>query len=169
MRQQVRSRLTFANVIALVALLVFALACCLAIGGGQALAAQVKCGDTVTTDTKLHNDLVNCPNNGIAIGANNVTLDLNGHRIDSDGTPAVGCDPETEFCDIGVVNDGHDGVTIEGGKLREFGFGVFTFRARKNRLRNLWSSRNSVFGVFIVKSTHSRIKKSSFAETTSAG
>src|SRR5215208_1843011 len=68
-----------------------------------------QCGDTITTDTTLHHNLVNCPNNGIIIGADNVTLDLNYHTVDGDGTPASGCDPNTEFCDVGVVNFGHDG------------------------------------------------------------
>src|SRR3954470_19118313 len=89
-----------------VALLVSAIACWLAIGGGQASAAQVGCGDTITTNTKLHHNLTNCPNNGIVIGANGVTLNLNGHLVDGDGTPASGCDSETEFCDVGVVNGG---------------------------------------------------------------
>ena len=54
------------------------------VGGGQALASDVGCGDTITTDTTLDSDLVNCPNNGIIIGADNITLDLNGHTIDGD-------------------------------------------------------------------------------------
>ena len=41
------------------------------------------------------------PNNGIIIGADNVTLDLNYHTIDSDGTFRCGCDPTPKFCDIG--------------------------------------------------------------------
>ena len=57
------------------------------LGGGQALASHVGCGDTITTDTTLDSDLVNCRNNGIVIGADNITLDLNGHTIDGDGEP----------------------------------------------------------------------------------
>ena len=65
----------------------------LAVSGTEASPARVKCGDTITTDTTLHKDLVNCPNNGIVIGADNVTLDLNGHLIDGDGTPAPAAIP----------------------------------------------------------------------------
>ena len=65
-------------------------------------ANQPQCGDTITADTTLHQDLVNCPNNGIIIGADNITLDLNGHTIDGDGTPFAGC-AQDEFCDVGVV------------------------------------------------------------------
>ena len=69
------------------------------LGRRQALASHVGCGDTITADTTLDSDLVNCPNNGIVIGAEDVTLDLNGHRIDGDGTPAAGC--ARGFCDGG--------------------------------------------------------------------
>jgi hypothetical protein len=82
------------------------------IGGDRALAAsQLSCGETITTDTTLHTDLLNCKNHGIVIGADGITLDLNGHLIDGDATPAAGCDPQTEACDVGVLIRGHDGVT----------------------------------------------------------
>ena len=96
---------------------------------GAEAASEVGCGDTITTDTTLHHNLVNCPNNGIVIGADNVTLDLNYHTIDGDGTPAAGCDPQTEFCDTGIVNFGHDGVTVMHGSLREFDGRRQSFRA----------------------------------------
>jgi parallel beta-helix repeat protein len=144
-----------------VALLVAAIACWLAVGGGQATAGQLGCGDTITADLTLHHSLVNCPNNGIVIGANGVTLNLNGHRIDGDGTPAAGCDLQTEFCDVGVVNDGHDGVTVRHGSVREFGFGVFVGRARHNRVLRISSSRNFFFGFFIAQSARSLVRRSS--------
>jgi len=34
---------------------------------------------------RLEADLINCPGDGLAIGADDVTLDLNGHLIDGDG------------------------------------------------------------------------------------
>lgn len=46
---------------------------------------DVHCGDTITTDTVLQRDLVNCPDVGLVIGADNVTLNLNGHEVDGDG------------------------------------------------------------------------------------
>jgi hypothetical protein len=66
-------------------------------------------------DTKLTSDLVNCPNNGLVIGADNITLDLNGHVIDGT-TPSSATVPPDEFCDIGVLDFDHQGVTIKGGK-----------------------------------------------------
>jgi hypothetical protein len=93
---------TFAS---LAAVLAFAVVGVVVLGGGKAAAVQqVSCGDTITADTTLRHNLVNCPNNGIIIGADNVTLDLNYHTIDGDGTEFAGC-PENEFCDVGVLND----------------------------------------------------------------
>ena len=70
---------------ALIASVVVAAA--LSFGVGQAEANHVACGDTITADTTLDTDLVNCPNHGIVIAADNITLDLNAHLVDGDGTP----------------------------------------------------------------------------------
>jgi parallel beta-helix repeat protein len=158
-------RLTYREVMTTVgvsvAILASALAVCLIIGVGQASASPVSCGDTITTDTKLHHNLTNCPNNGIVIGANEVTLNLNGHLVDGDGTPADGCDPDTEFCDVGVVNDGHNGVTVRRGSVREFGVGVFVGRARHNRVLGISSSKNLFFGFLVAESARSLVRRSS--------
>src|ERR671937_1865087 len=94
----------------LVAIVALAAASVMVFEGSAASAAAVHCGDTITTDTTLHKDLVNCPNNGIVIGADNVTLDLNGHRIDGNGMLVHKCQ-KGEDCDVGIDNPGHDGVT----------------------------------------------------------
>jgi len=129
------------------------------LGTGQALASHVSCGDTITTDTKLKRDLVNCPNNGIVIGADNITLDLNGHTIDGDGEPTEDCALD-EICDVGVVNDGHPRVTVKGGSIREFGDGVLLLAASHNRLRHLSVSSNVLRGILLVESSQTRIEGS---------
>jgi large repetitive protein len=142
------------------AILALAVAVCLALGVSQASASPVSCGDTITTDTKLHNNLVNCPNNGIVIGADHITLDLNGHTIDGDGKP-FGC-VVTAICDVGIANgDGHVGVTIEGGSVKEFEFGVLCDGAADNRLRDLAASSNFFSGISLFDSRDSRVVKSS--------
>jgi parallel beta-helix repeat protein len=137
----------------------------LAIGrGNQALASHVGCGDTITIDTTLDSDLVNCPNNGIVIGADGITLDLNGHLIDGDGEgPAAGCNPRTEICDVGVANEGHDGVTVRHGSVREFEDGVVGVRVSHNRLLGISSSSRSPtgFGLGFVQATRSLVRNSS--------
>src|SRR4051812_22889968 len=121
------------------------------LGGGNAAAVQqLSCGDTITADATLHHNLVNCPNNGILIGADNVTLDLNYHRIDGDGAPAVGCGPQDD-CDLGLASIDHDGVTVMHGSVREFSIGVavagFVGNARHNRVLDVSSSKNHFFGI----------------------
>jgi parallel beta-helix repeat protein len=141
-------------------LVLAAVAGCLALGTGRASASQLSCGDTITADTKLHSNLVNCPNNGIVIGADDITLDLNGHTIDGDGKP-FGC-VVTAICDVGIANaDGHVGVRIEGGSVKEFEFGVLCDGAADNRLSDLAASSNFFSGISLFDSTDSRVVKSS--------
>ena len=132
-----------------------------AVLAGDEAQAAVGCGDTITTDTTLHQDLVNCPNNGIIIDADNVSLDLNGHLVDGDGIPAAGCDPGTEFCDEGLAALNHDGVTIKSGRVREFGDGVAVGRARHVRLLSISSSKNTFFGIVLFRAARSLVRGSS--------
>ena len=135
------------------------------LGAGSAVASHVGCGDTVTTDTTLDSDLVNCPNNGIIIGADNITLDLNGHTIDGNGMPVDPC-PEGATCDVGVDNSaGHSGVTVEGGSIRQFSVGVLvTGGAARNRLYQLAVSDTTDIGIFVADSTDSVIEKTSMSD-----
>jgi parallel beta-helix repeat protein len=121
---------------------------------------NLSCGETITADTTLAGDLVDCPNNGIVIGSDNITLDLNGHLVDGDGTLVANC-PKKEPCDTGVANDGHDGVTVTRGSLGEFGVGVFVGRARHNRVLGISSSRNLLFGFVVAGSARSLVRDSS--------
>jgi large repetitive protein len=135
------------------------------LGSGQALASHVSCGDTITTDTTLDSDLVNCPNNGIVIGADDITLDLNGHTIDGDGTPVDPC-PEGEACDVGVLNRaGYDQLTIVGGTIRQFGVGIVVEAgAAHNRLHHLAVSDTADVGIIVVDSTGSVIEKTAMSD-----
>ena len=82
-----------------------------------ASAAHVNCGDVITQDTTLDSDLVNCPGDGVVIGADNMTLDLAGHTIDGAGAGEGG---------QGVDNDeGHDGVTVQRGRIQDFHAAVY--------------------------------------------
>jgi len=129
--------------------------------GTQAAAAvDLRCGDTITADTRLASDLLDCQNNGIVIGADGVTLDLNGHTVAGDGEPVKRC-PKNDFCDTGLLNDGHDGVTVRDGSVREFGFGVFVARARRNRVVGIAASRNRFFGIIVADSARSLVRDSS--------
>jgi parallel beta-helix repeat protein len=131
---------------------------------------QPKCGDTITADTTLHKDLVDCPNNGIVIGADNITLDLNGHLIDGDGSHTPGCDDEKEFCDVGVVNERHDGVKMMHGSIRQFGGGVDVFgKVRHLRVLDISASGNAGIGIQLFKAFRSLVRDSSGNGSSDAG
>jgi parallel beta-helix repeat protein len=131
---------------------VMALACVTAVSSAlgtalvePALASTVSCGDTITTDTTLHRDLINCTGGGLVIGANDITLNLNGHTIDGNDA------------DVGVNNPaGHSGVVIKGGAIREFDIGVLVADASDDVLRELAIS-NSTVGVLLEHVTNTRI------------
>ncbi|MEA2190195.1 MAG: large repetitive protein [Solirubrobacteraceae bacterium] len=145
-----------------------------ATGAQAARAVHVSCGETITADTKLANDLIDCPRFGIVIGAAGITLDLNGHTIDGDDTPFKPC-PEDEPCDVGIVNSGirdgtafngtgYDGVTIENGTVTQFTeLGVYVLEARDNRVLRLRTSKSDLDsdGVHFTACGHCRIEDSS--------
>ena len=68
------------------------------------------------------NDLNDCLWDGLVVGANNITIDLDGHTIDGKGIGA------------GIRNDGYDNVTIRNGKVSEFDYGVI---AQRRHQRNI--------------------------------
>jgi parallel beta-helix repeat protein len=138
------------------------------LGVGQARADHVYCGQTITQDTKLDSDLIDCPGDGIVIGADTITLDLNGHTIDGDGAC---CD----LLSVGVQNGtlfspttGHDNVTIKGGTIREFYNGISVFGTSANVLRSLSVSENADAGVLLHNSDHGVIEHSNLS-TNSRG
>ena len=144
----------------LAALATFAATGAIAVGGGPASpASNVSCGDTITADTTLDSDLLNCPSNGIVIGADDITLDLNGHTVTGDGDPVKRCRRD-QICDVGVANDGHDGVTVRDGSVHGFASGVVIAQARHNRVLNVTSSRNQYFGFVIIESSRSVVRDS---------
>jgi parallel beta-helix repeat protein len=128
----------------------------------RAEAAHVQCGDTITADATLDANLVDCPNNGLVIGADGVELDLNGHRIDGDGTEFEDC-PRDENCDAGVLVDGHKRVTIKHGSVREFAIGVLILRARAVAVKQVSSTRNDLFGALFAASRRGIVRSSSMS------
>src|SRR5687768_14146307 len=81
----------------------------------SASATHVQCGDVITQDTTLDSDLVDCPGDGVVIGASGITLDLAGHTIDGTVPGAGG---------HGVRNAGADNVVVVNGRIQQFQFAV---------------------------------------------
>lgn len=82
--------------------------------GGPAYAAHVSCGQTILVSTVLDSNIGPCAT-GITIGADNITLDLNGFTIS--GTPDTGEGP-------GIGLSGRTGVTVRNGTVTQFDAGV---------------------------------------------
>ncbi len=83
---------------------------------GTAAATHVSCGDTVTTNITLDADVGPCAGNGLIVGADNITIDLNGHRLfGTDGVVDEGG---------GIIIDRHSGVTVKNGTIERFDAGV---------------------------------------------
>jgi parallel beta-helix repeat protein len=150
-----------ATVVVLAVAVVLMVVGLLKLSGAEAANKQPTCGATITTDTTLDTDLVNCPNNGVVIGADDITLDLNGHTISGDGEAFEQC-PRREFCDFGVLNVGHDGVTVKKGSVRDFfNAGVLIGDVRDNRVLDVSSKGNGFFGFVVSESSRSLIRDSS--------
>jgi parallel beta-helix repeat protein len=79
----------------------------LVIGVSANAAADVVCGMTLTADVKLDHDLV-CSGDGLIVGADGITIDLNGHTMAGSG---IG---------VGILVIGHADVTVARGVLRNF-------------------------------------------------
>jgi hypothetical protein len=67
----------------------------LVLGSGLGLAtpahgAVLSCGQTITQSTVLENDVGPCNSNGIIIGADNITFNLNGTASSGASSPATG-------------------------------------------------------------------------------
>jgi parallel beta-helix repeat protein len=112
-------------------------------GVGVAAAAPVSCGEIITTNTKLQNDLIDCPGDGLVIGADDITLDLAGHTIDGLGSAAP-------FGSDGIDNSGgHDNVVVKNGTVTGFQQGVTLVGTSGNLARNLTVTENVSTGFFV--------------------
>jgi parallel beta-helix repeat protein len=111
--------------------LLIAVAASLGTGASPAAAATVICGQTITVNTTVDNDLT-CPSsNGLVVGANGITLDLNGHTI-------RGFDGQGVMGDNGIVVSGRQGVTVRNGTVTRFeGVGVDLSGSTGSVLRGL--------------------------------
>ena len=118
-------------------------AACLLGGANSAAAAQLSCGDVVTHDVRLDNDLLDCAGDGLVIGADGVSLSLGGHVVDGLGA-------SSPFGSSGIDNSGgFDDVRIFNGTVREFRTGVELVGTHGNVVRGLSVHDNQDSGIFV--------------------
>jgi parallel beta-helix repeat protein len=103
---------------------------------GPAAATHVSCGQTITSRTILDSDVGPCNGNGIIIGADGVSLDLNGHRVF--GTSAFGEG-------AGILVFRRTGVTISNGTVSGFDGGVVIEGGSGNTVRGITARDNIGF------------------------
>jgi Right handed beta helix region len=115
-----------------------------AAGSRRASAAQPGCGQTITADTHLHADLIDCPASGLVVGADHVTLDLNGHTIAGDGS----ANPE-DTPDVGVDLGSHSDVTVRNGSVRGFDHGVAAAGGDRVAITDVAADDNTLSGVLL--------------------
>ncbi|MGQ0777342.1 MAG: right-handed parallel beta-helix repeat-containing protein [Pseudonocardiales bacterium] len=103
--------------------------------------AAPACGAVLTMNTKLTSDLLDCPDDGLVIGASGITVDLNGHTIDGVGLG------------VGIRNDGFGDVTITNSAataatIKEFDYGLqLNSGTLRNVVQQLTIELNELAGV----------------------
>ncbi|MGI8425252.1 MAG: right-handed parallel beta-helix repeat-containing protein [Actinomycetota bacterium] len=80
----------------------------LAITAAPAQAAPVVCGQVILASVTLANDVGPCPADGLVVGANNITINLNGHKVYGVPTPQA-----TISYDVEVRANGQTLVDLE--------------------------------------------------------
>jgi parallel beta-helix repeat protein len=134
---------------------------CGLVGAAPAAAKKVTCGQVIIENTKVSNDLKNCSGDGLVIGADDITLNLNGHTIDGDD----------DGNDNGIVIQNHDGVTVKNGTVQQFAEGVVVGSSSSNDLiQKIVSQRNSDVGVLVSDdSDHTTLRGNTADKNTTVG
>jgi parallel beta-helix repeat protein len=122
----------------------------LALTGVMALlipaAHALTCGTTITANTTLTQDLGPCPSTGLTIGAGNITLNLNGHKISGTGVGA------------GISLPGPENLAILGpGEIASFATGIEGTGIQRDILINSVDLESNVVGMSFENSAYLRI------------
>ena len=119
----------------------------------------VKCGQTLTSSTRLANNLVGCAGDGLVIGADNITVDLAGHSIS--GVNAAGSE--------GIADDGHGGIRIKNGTIANFFLtGVGLRGAPRSAVSNVTIRKIGAGGAEPDTSTGVLVKDSPYTSVTAS-
>ena len=125
--------------------------------GRAARRLAVSCGNTVTTSITLTSDLSCVGSDGLDVGANSITIDLNGHTIAGDGTHQ------------GIFSQGHNGVAIKNGTVDHFDSGIFLQGGDGNTVKNVHATRNAFTGISLDNGTTNATLTGNYAAKNDAG
>jgi parallel beta-helix repeat protein len=91
----------------------------------------LSCGAVVTTNVVLGADIGPCQDNAIVVGADNITVDLNGHQLSGSGGAVV------VHQAAGVFSDNHRGVVITNGTVHHMYHGVRIRQGSNNQVTRM--------------------------------
>ncbi|WP_406831514.1 right-handed parallel beta-helix repeat-containing protein [Pedococcus sp. KACC 23699] len=125
---------------------VFVVAAVVAVGGSTPASAlptgSVGCGSELTVDTTLRSDVVGCVGDGLVIGADGITLDLNGHTVSGDTVE----DPT----EVGIRVAGHHDVHVTNGVVQGFWRGVVFDSSPRGHITAMTARRMTRRGIVVV-------------------
>ncbi len=103
------------------------------------------CGDTITTNTVLTADLLNCPGNGLIFGTNNIELDCQDHKITGTGI------------DFGISATGKQNIIVSNCIIQNFSYGLFLDSSNNNILTNNNADLNKPYGIILYNSSNNTL------------
>jgi parallel beta-helix repeat protein len=126
-------------------------------------AGALNCGQTIAKSVMLKKDLIDCPGDGLVVGATGITVDLNGHRID--GVKAAGsagiANGLPAFADVVVKGGGN-------GRITGFGTGVEIFDAADGAVRGI-AIKNAGRGVTLNGADRTKVRNNRISEIDGYG
>lgn len=119
--------------------------------GAPAARATDLCGTTVTDNVRLSQDL-SCSGDGLIVGTSGIRIDLNGFTIRGSGAG------------IGVTVSGRSDVTITGGTIRQFAFGMRVNNSTDLVISQMEFTANAEGIDFQSGSIHNTVKDNTFRQ-----
>lgn len=129
-------------------------ACLVASMGPQAAASDL-CGTTILANLTLDHDLT-CTGNGLIVGADGITINLNGHTITGPGSG------------VGISVPNRTGVLIVGGTVRNFLAGVQLVNSTAIVVKENRFTGNQD-AVFLIGTSWSTVKENTAWQNTRVG
>jgi parallel beta-helix repeat protein len=106
-------------------------------------AASIGCGSILTSDTTLTSDVAACTGDGLVVGADGITVNLNGHAVSGDRVPGA------NGFDVGIRVQGHRGVTVTGGSVQLFDRGILFDSSPDGVVTAMSAHNNSNRGIML--------------------
>jgi parallel beta-helix repeat protein len=119
-------------------------------------ASQSFCGETIFSDSILTCDLMDCPSDGITFGADNITLDCQGHAISGTGT------------DIGISAIDRNNITVKNCIIENFNGGIGLYTTQNSQLLSNTANLNE-YGISVNKYSNGNTIANNIANLNSYG